>query len=108
MSCTLGNWFFRYAEETKEAQSIAESQSSTLNSAYRTLLSPVQRAQYILAQHGWPSLETEKLENPVLIMEIMNARESLDEATTLEEVEAVRSPNDGMMVSLVTCVLAFL
>lgn len=55
----------------------------------------MQRAQYILAQHGLPSLETEKLEDPELIMKIMDAREMLDEATSLDEVEDVRSENDG-------------
>lgn len=84
-----------YSDEPKEVQSLAEAQSSTLNAAYRTLLSPVQRAQYILAQHGLPSSETEKLEEPELIMEIMDARESLDDSTSVAEVEAVRSRNEG-------------
>ncbi|KLO14451.1 Co-chaperone Hsc20 [Schizopora paradoxa] len=81
----------------KEVQSLAEAQSSTLNAAYRTLVSPVQRAQYILAQHGLPSLETEKLEDPELIMEIMDVRESLDDSTSVAEVEAVRGRNEERM-----------
>lgn len=73
---------------------MAAAQSSILNSAYRTLSSPVLRAQYILAQEGYPPLETDKLTDQELIMEVMEAREELEEASSPDAVEIIRERND--------------
>ncbi|THH11104.1 hypothetical protein EW145_g874 [Phellinidium pouzarii] len=83
------------AVNTKKEQNIAAAQSSVLNAAYRTLLSPVLRAQYILTQEGFEPSETDKLTDQELVMEIMEAREELDEAETLENIERIRSENGG-------------
>lgn len=80
---------------TKKSHSIAESQSSILNTAYKTLLSPVLRAQYILTLEGFPPLETDKLTDSEFIMEVMEAREELEESDTTESVERIRAKNDG-------------
>lgn len=74
---------------------MAATQSSILNSAYKTLSSPVLRAQYILAQEGYPPLETDKLTDQELIMDVMEAREDLEDASSLEVIENIRERNDG-------------
>ncbi|EJD03953.1 Co-chaperone Hsc20 [Fomitiporia mediterranea MF3/22] len=76
---------------------VAAAQSSTLNEAYKTLQSPVLRAQYILIQEGFPPSETDKLTDRGLVMEIMEAREQVDEAESLEDIERFRSENEGKM-----------
>jgi len=81
------------SNSSQKLQSIAASQSSLLNKAYYTLLSPVQRAQYLLAQHGQAMAETEQLQNQALIMEVMDAREELEEASSEEEIELVQKAN---------------
>ncbi|KAH8120329.1 Co-chaperone Hsc20 [Phellopilus nigrolimitatus] len=74
---------------------MAAAQSSLLNSAYKTLLSPLLRAQYILTQEGFPPSETDKLTDQELIMEVMEAREELDDVESPEDVESIRSDNQG-------------
>ena len=81
----------------KKERLVAEEQSSLLNEAYKTLLSPVTRAQYILTQEGYPPSETDKLTDPELLMEIMEAREQLEEAETPPMVDEIRSGNIGML-----------
>ena len=75
---------------------MAASQSSLLNEAYKTLQSPVLRAQYILTQEGYPPSETDKLTDRELIMEIMETREELEEAESQDSVEQIRSRNKGV------------
>lgn len=43
--------------------------------------------------------EADSLTDPVLLMEVMEAREELEEASSEEEVEAVRAANKGMASS---------
>lgn len=53
------------------------------------------RAQYLLAQKGVEIDESESLHNPTLLMEVMEVREELEEATTDNDVEAIKNENDG-------------
>lgn len=69
--------------------------SSIVNKAYGTLLNPFARAEYILQQEGVEIGESENLEDPALIMEVMEAREELDGAESQEEVERIRQENAG-------------
>lgn len=85
-------------------QELAAAQSSRLNEAYRTLLSPIERAQYILAQHGVETTESEKLEEPELIMEVLEAREELEDAKSEEDVSNIRQRNQRLVLS--NCQLA--
>jgi Fe-S protein assembly co-chaperone HscB len=87
-------------EKTQKEQNIAASQSSLLNKAYQTLRSPLERAEYLLSLEGIPLEETEKLDEKEFIMEIMEAREELEDATSVEDVEAARAANKGISASL--------
>ena len=69
--------------------------SSVVNKAYGTLLNPYARAEYILQLQGITIGESESVDDPELIMEIMDAREALDNAETREEVERIRQANTG-------------
>lgn len=42
--------------------------------------------------------ESDSLEDPALLMEVMEIREELDEATTDEEVAQVKETNDGKCI----------
>ena len=86
---------------------MAAAQSSYLNTAYRTLTSPVLRTQYILAQHGHAPSETDKLTDEEFITEIMEIRENIDNATTQHDVEEIRERNDGQLTVLSTCTKHF-
>lgn len=74
---------------------MAESQSSLLNTAYKTLSSPVLRAEYLLSLGGYATLETDQLENQDLIMEVMEAREELEDLGSEDDVEELRKRNQG-------------
>ncbi|CAO3643355.1 unnamed protein product [Cunninghamella echinulata] len=83
-----------YSNATEREHKYAEIQSSLLNKAYHTLKDPLARAQYLLAQKGVEIDESESLHNPTLLMEVMEVREELEEATTDNDVEAIKNEND--------------
>ncbi|KAF9095903.1 hypothetical protein BGX27_001207, partial [Mortierella sp. AM989] len=75
-------------------QIYAQQQSSLANKAYSTIKEPLSRANYILELLGSPIHESESLNEPELLMEVMEARELLEDAETEEEVEELKSVND--------------
>jgi len=72
---------------------LAEAQSSQLNKAYQTLLSPLDRAHYILSLHGIEVSETEKLEDDAFIMQVMEARQEVEDASSAEELNKLKEVN---------------
>ncbi|KAF7320339.1 J domain-containing protein [Mycena kentingensis (nom. inval.)] len=79
----------------QKQQDIAQNLSSQLNEAYNALASPLRRAEYILAQNGLPIGEADHLEDIELITEIMEVRESIDEAEDAERLSEIGAENDG-------------
>ncbi|KAF9509355.1 hypothetical protein BS47DRAFT_1365327 [Hydnum rufescens UP504] len=84
--------------EMQEAVDEAGTQSAHINKAYETLLSPLKRAEYLLSLRGLEIGETAKLEGNVdgqqdFIIEVMEAREELEEARSEEEIAEVRRRN---------------
>lgn len=76
--------------------SAAADLSSLVNHAFKTLQNPVLRAEYILREQGIDLAESEQtLEDPELLMEIMESREALDEATSQEQVNLIVSQTQG-------------
>ena len=68
-----------------------------MNHAFKTLQNPVLRAEYILREQGIDLAESEQtLEDPELLMEIMESREALDEATSQEQVNLIVSQTQGL------------
>jgi molecular chaperone HscB len=78
-------------------QVYAQQQSSLANKAYSTLKEPLSRANYMLELLGAPIHETESLNEPELLMEVMEARELLEEAQTEDEVQDLKNVNDGKL-----------
>ncbi|KAB2572554.1 J-type co-chaperone JAC1 [Lasiodiplodia theobromae] len=74
----------------------AEALSARINEAYRTLQSPLLRAQHLLHLRGIDVAEDERLkvEDPELLMEVLEAREAIEEAETEEEVLAMKESNE--------------
>lgn len=80
--------------KTEEEQKISAIQSSLLNKAYETLLDPLSRAHYLIERVGLEvPQESDSLEDPELLMEVMDLRESLEEAESEEEVEGIALAN---------------
>jgi hypothetical protein len=66
--------------------------SSLVNHAFNTLKNPVLRAEYILREQGIDLAESEEtLEDPELLMQIMETREALDEAASQEQADVIVS-----------------
>ncbi|KAF9919247.1 hypothetical protein BX616_010499 [Lobosporangium transversale] len=84
-----------YSQNINGDQLYAQQQSSLVNKAYATLKEPLSRANYILELLGVPIHETESLNEPELLMEVMEARELLEDAQTEEEVEGLKEINNG-------------
>lgn len=78
----------------------AEALSSHINAAYKTLSSPLLRAQYLLAERHGIDLagdEASSLTGPpdaALLGEVMAAREVIEDARSEEDLEGVRTENN--------------
>lgn len=74
----------------------AEAASSLINDAYRTLSNPLLRAQYLLSLRGVDVAEDEKLkvEEPDLLMLVLEAREEIEDAEEESDLEEPRRLND--------------
>lgn len=66
-----------------------------MNKAYGTLLNPYTRAEYIMQLEGIHISESDSLDDPELIMEIMEAREELEAAESSEDAARIREENQG-------------
>jgi molecular chaperone HscB len=83
----------------QEEYQLAQTQSSYLNKAYNTLKEPLARAQYMLALNGVEVSESESLEDPELLMEVMEIREEMEEAESEEDIERLKIENTGRYMS---------
>lgn len=78
----------------------AEALSSHINSAYKTLSSPLLRAQYILASRYGTDLAGDEAStltgpaDPDLLTEVLYARETIEEAGSEKDLEGVRAENE--------------
>ncbi|KAL0938807.1 Fe-S protein assembly co-chaperone HscB [Colletotrichum truncatum] len=79
-----------------ELKTRAEATSARINEAYKTLSNPLLRAQYLLQLRGVDVAndETLKVEDPELLMIVLEAREEIEEATDESELEGQRAAND--------------
>ncbi|KAJ8489775.1 hypothetical protein ONZ51_g2746 [Trametes cubensis] len=85
----------RWVSRPPEQQAIAAAMSSRINEALHRLSNPLRRAEYILAREGFAGEESDKLDDMELLMEVMEARESLANAQSPEEVAEIRAENDA-------------
>ncbi|KAG6988848.1 hypothetical protein G7Y79_00069g096400 [Physcia stellaris] len=74
----------------------AEGTSALINEAYKTLQDPLRRAQYLLQLQGIDVAEDEtlKIEDPELLMEVLEAREAIEGAQEEGELEGMKEVNE--------------
>ncbi|EGX91752.1 co-chaperone protein HscB [Cordyceps militaris CM01] len=79
------------------AKTRAEALSARINEAYRTLANPLLRAQYLLALRGVDVANDERLkvDEPALLMVVLEAREEIEEARAEEDLHEVRTANEA-------------
>ncbi|MEM1030377.1 MAG: Fe-S protein assembly co-chaperone HscB [Myxococcota bacterium] len=87
----------RYASSSPTERRMSLDRAIAVNQAYRTLKDPVRRAEALLATFG---VETDEKNtpaaSPALLMEMMEIRESLDEARQQKDLAGVRALGEGM------------
>ncbi|KAI9787383.1 MAG: hypothetical protein M1816_007516 [Peltula sp. TS41687] len=79
-----------------DAKRQAEATSAYISEAYKTLQNPLLRAQYLLSLRGMDVANDEraKVEDAELLLEVLEARELIEEAEEEEELEPLRGYND--------------
>ncbi|KAI1467617.1 Co-chaperone Hsc20 [Daldinia caldariorum] len=76
----------------------AEAASARINEAYRTLADPLARAQYLLREKWGVDAageETARVEDPELLMLVLETREMIEDAGAEEELEPLARENEG-------------
>jgi molecular chaperone HscB len=80
----------RFARKTPREKAISQLQAAALNEAYETLKQPLRRARYLAARLGVELPQDGRtVDDPELLMEAMEQREALAEATTTAAVDAL-------------------
>ncbi|KAL6887936.1 hypothetical protein GGI43DRAFT_417471 [Trichoderma evansii] len=74
----------------------AEATSALINEAYKTLANPLLRAQYLLSLRGVDVAtdETMQVDDPSLLMVVLEAHEEISDATAEEDLQELRAVND--------------
>ena len=87
----------------KEQKRIAENVSATITHAYSTLQHPLSRAAYLLHHMDppVPVTESSKLSDPELLMTVLEVRETIEEAITHAEVDAIKAENQTRIKDVV-------
>lgn len=84
-----------WASQGKDKTQAARDLSGLVNEAYNTLLQPLSRIHYILSQHNLGVSETDQLDDPRLITEVIEIREALEDASSESEVEDIKNDVSG-------------
>ena len=80
----------------KNKQDIAQALSSRINEAYQRLLTPLSRAEYLLECHHHPISEADQIDNMEFMSEVMQARETIEEAVNRDEIQILIDENHGL------------
>jgi molecular chaperone HscB len=80
----------RFVAKPAEERAKASTEAAALNDAYRTLKDPLSRAFYLATLKGveMPA-DGKTIDDPELLMEAMDAREELQEAVSVAEVDTL-------------------
>ena len=73
----------KFSTKSERERRYSADQASAVNEAYGALRDPLRRAKYILEARGWGVTERDGRDAPVdpeLLMEVMEAREAIDDA----------------------------
>ncbi|KAM9330828.1 iron-sulfur cluster co-chaperone protein HscB [Gastrophryne carolinensis] len=81
-----------FSQKPQHERDLSDQQSSLVNKAYNTLLSPLKRGIYLLSLHGITFKEgTEGGMDAPFLMEVLEINERLNEADTSAEIEDIGS-----------------
>ncbi|MDB5830067.1 MAG: hscB [Variovorax sp.] len=90
----------RFAAQGAASQRLAMQWSVRINEAYQRLKDPIKRATYLCDQHGAPiDAETNTVMPPAFLMQQMEWRETLDGATEIHAVDALRTEVEAARAS---------
>jgi molecular chaperone HscB len=90
-----------------ERKAAAEALSARINEAYKTLQSPLSRAQYLLSLRGNDTTmdDAAKLgadaDDQMLLMEVLELREQIEEAETEDQIKDIKKENDARIAESV-------
>ena len=85
----------RMVNRPESEQQRAGQHSAVVNKAYETLRHPLSRALYLLDCAGAENVsESDSIENPKLLMEVMELQEALDGAENAEAVQEIAAANE--------------
>lgn len=78
----------RFVGATKQEKIYSAQHSAAINDAYQTLKDPITRAQELLKLAGFvqPNIEHQTLDDPELLMEVIELREALLEIETANDL----------------------
>ncbi|KAF6766021.1 hypothetical protein DFP72DRAFT_1057215 [Ephemerocybe angulata] len=90
-----------WASKNPSQKDVAQALSARVNHAYQTLLNPLPRAEYILERNGVHISEVDQAQDMMFMAEIMEARETIDDAENPEEVRALLEENEDKISATV-------
>ena len=81
----------------------AEGLSARINEAYKTLQNPLLRAQYLLSLRGVDVAEDEtaRVEDPELLMEVLETRETIEDAQEEKDLIPLKEMNEARIADSV-------
>ncbi|XP_073842572.1 iron-sulfur cluster co-chaperone protein HscB-like protein, mitochondrial [Musca autumnalis] len=79
----------KFSNKSSREQSNSADWSSLINKAYKTLLVPIERGQYLLKLHGRQIPQDNSALNKEFLMEMMERNEEVDDAETKQELEDI-------------------
>eukprot|EP00803_Ostreobium_quekettii_P002443 evm.model.scf_754.6 EVM.evm.TU.scf_754.6 scf_754:54352-58915(+) len=82
----------RFSNRSSKEQEHAGSQSALIGHGYKTLKSPLKRAEYLLQLHGYPKKEG-TIDDPEILMEVMEVQEAVAEATDPSDLKELQIQN---------------
>ncbi|OCF38211.1 Fe-S protein assembly co-chaperone HscB [Kwoniella heveanensis BCC8398] len=89
---------YQAKDDGEKSVSLARELSGRVNEAYNVLKDDLKRADYILSLHSRETEETDKIDDPMMLAEILEAREELEEASSQDEVDRIRADNHEKVV----------
>ncbi|EQC28836.1 hypothetical protein SDRG_13516 [Saprolegnia diclina VS20] len=83
-----------YGHKSETEKELSVTNSAVINTAYNMLKAPTTRANYLLHLHGIDALgDNTTLMDPAILMHIMEAREQVDDCTSVDELEPLKKAN---------------
>jgi len=90
----------KFTQKSQDEKEISENYSMLLNTAYKTLLTPLERGLYLLELEGYPLHEGEISMSSEFLFEVMEINEELDEVDNIEDLQHVKDSNNLRMQNL--------